>query len=213
MARHYPIGLNVEGRSAVVVGGGRVARRKVETLLECGAAVRVVAPTLEPGLRALLQQGRITVRQGPYAPADLEGAFLVIAATNAPEVNARVAADARARGVLVNSADPPEVSDFIVGAGVRRGDLVISILTGGSSPALSRHLRERLETAIGPEYGELASLLGRLRAEVLAGHASEQARAMVWQRILQSEVLDLLRAGRAADAERRAREIAVEVME
>lgn len=208
MARYYPVGLNVEGRRAVVVGGGRVALRKAETLLECGADVLVVAPDLVSELEALAEAGRIAVRRRAYQASDVAGAFLAIAATGDPAVNAQVAADCRAAGVLVNSANPPEVSDFIVGAGLRRGDLVVSILTGGGSPALSRHLRERLEAAIGPEYGELAALLGRLRPHVLAAWETERDRAAVWRKILESDVLALLRAGRPGEAERRAREIA-----
>lgn len=199
--RYYPIGLNVEGRCAVVVGAGEVARRKIETLLECGAAVRVVAPEADPAVASLAGEGRIEWRRRAYAPEDLEGAFLAVAATDAPAINRQVAADARERGVLVNSADPPEVSDFIVASGVRRGDLVISILTGGSSPALSRRIRQQLEEMFGPEYEELVALLGRLRPEVIAARPTERERARVWHRILDSEVLELLRAGRPAEAE------------
>lgn len=213
MTRYYPIALNVEGRRAVVVGGGAVARRKVETLRECGALVRVVAPELDERLEQLARRGEIESRRGDYQAADLDGAFLVIAATNSAAVNARVAADARAAGVLLNSADAPEVSDFLVSAGVRRGDLLISVFTGGHSPALSRRIREQLEAVFGPEYELLVALLGRLRPEVIAALPTDRERARVWQQILDSEVLELLRAGRAAAAEARAREIVVGAQE
>ncbi len=208
MPRYYPIALNIEGRRAVVVGGGAVALRKVETLHECGALVCVVAPAVDAGLERLAAAGAVEVRRRAYEPEDLEGAFLVVAATDRPEVNAQVAADARARGVLANSADPPDASDFIVASGVRRGDLLISVFTGGGSPALSRRIREQLEALFGPEYGDLLALLGRLRPDVIAAHPTDRARARVWHQILDSDVLDLLRAGRTADAESLARAIA-----
>ncbi|MBI3946357.1 MAG: bifunctional precorrin-2 dehydrogenase/sirohydrochlorin ferrochelatase [Armatimonadetes bacterium] len=207
MSGYYPVALKVGGRRAVVVGAGAVALRKVETLLECGAVVCVVAPEAVPEVTRLADEGCLELRRRAYEPADLEGAFLVVAATDSPAVNTGVAEDARARGVLVNSADPPEVSDFLVASGIRRGDLQIGIFTGGASPALSRRIRERLETVIGPEYGELAALLGRLRPEVIAARPTDRARARVWHRILDSDVLELLRAGRAAEAEARARGI------
>lgn len=207
MSAYYPIALKVEGRRVVVVGAGKVALRKVETLLECGAVVRVVAPTVIPELARLAREGHIELRQRPYAPHDLEGAFLAIAATDSAVVNTQVAEDARARGVLVNSAHPPDVSDFLVAAGIRRGDLQIGIFTSGASPALARYLRERLEAVIGPEYGHLAALLRELRPEGIAAGSTDQRRAELWRNILDSDVLELLRAGRFAEAKARAREI------
>jgi len=204
---YYPIALKMEGRLALVVGGGVVARRKVESLIECGARVRVVAPEAEPALAEMADAGGIELRRRPYEPGDLEGAFIAIAATDAPAVNTRVAADARARGVLVNSVDKPEECDFIATAVVRRGDLLISIFTGGSSPALSKRIREQVEALIGPEYGDLVALLGKLRPEVMAARATERERTEVWRRILDSDVPALVRAGRVADAEARAREM------
>jgi len=123
-------------------------------------------------------------------------------------VNTAVSEDARARKILVNSVDRPDECDFITPASVRRGDLLISIFTGGKSPGLSRRVRERIEEVIGPEYAEFVALLGALRPGVMAAYATEQERSRVWRRLLDSDVLALLRAGRAAEAWERAREIA-----
>lgn len=207
MNPYYPIALRVEGRLILVVGGGNIARRKVEALLECGARVRVVALEVEPVLAALAADRRIDLHLRPYAPGDLEGAYLAIAATDSPAVNTAVSVDARARGILVNSVDKAEECDFIATASVRRGDLLISIFTGGSSPALSRRIRERIEEMIGPEYAELVALLRELRPVVMAAHATEKERSRVWRRILDSDVLALLRAGRADEAGEQAREM------
>jgi len=207
---YYPIALDVQGRRAVVVGGGSVARRKIETLLECGAGVLVVAPAVDAAVAAMADEGRIELLRRAYEPEDLEGAFLVIAATDSPALNAEIAAEARGRGALANSVDPPEASDFLVASGVRRGDLTLGVFTGGSSPALARRIREQLEAQFGPEYAELAALLGRLRPDVAAALPTDRERARVWHRILDSDVLDLLRAGRTEDAEKLARQIVSE---
>ncbi|MDH7571628.1 MAG: bifunctional precorrin-2 dehydrogenase/sirohydrochlorin ferrochelatase, partial [Armatimonadota bacterium] len=145
MAQFYPVALRLEGRRVLVVGAGAVARRKVKTLLACGARVRVVAPEADPELARLAAEGEIELVLRPYRAEDLDGAFLALAAANASRVNAQVAEDARRRGVLVNCADAPDASDFLVAAAVPRGDLLIGIFTGGNSPALARRLREEIE--------------------------------------------------------------------
>src|SRR5688500_11242132 len=163
MTPYYPVCLDLRERPCVVVGGGTVAARKVEGLLECGARVTVVAPVLGPVLKHWLQEGRIAARVRPYAEGDLEGAALAIAATNEPTVNAEIAAEARARGVWLNAADDPERCDFILPSVVRRGDLQIAISTGGRSPALARRVREDLERLLPAEYADLLPLLADLR--------------------------------------------------
>ena len=200
---HFAVGLDLRDRRCVVVGGGSVAERRTGGLLASGARVTVVAPTLVPGLEARAAAGEIAVRRRPYVEGDLAGAFLAIAATDAPEVNAAVAAEARARGVLVNVADDPARGDFIVLATVRRGDLQIAISTGGRSPALARRVREDLERLLPPEYDQLLAVQAELRTEL------QQAGVAVapeqWQAALDAEVLALLRAGDRAAARARLR--------
>ncbi|MBX5491807.1 MAG: bifunctional precorrin-2 dehydrogenase/sirohydrochlorin ferrochelatase [Chloroflexi bacterium] len=200
---HFAVGLDLRDRRCVVVGGGSVAERRTGGLLASGARVTVVAPTLVPGLEARAAAGEIAVRRRPYVEGDLAGAFLAIAATDAPEVNAAVAAEARARGVLVNVADDPARGDFIVLATVRRGDLQIAISTGGRSPALARRVREDLERLLPPEYDQLLAVQAELRTEL------QQAGVTVapeqWQAAPDAEVLALLRAGDRAAARARLR--------
>jgi precorrin-2 dehydrogenase/sirohydrochlorin ferrochelatase len=202
---HYSISVDLTNRKCVVVGGGRVAERKVETFLEFGAVVAVVSPELTPSLRDLADQGMIEHVAGAYEPSSLDGAFLVVAATDDTEVNKAVFAEARRRGTLVNVVDVPELCTFFVPAMVRRGDLVISVSTSGKSPAMARRIREELESEFGPAYGELAELLGELRDEVKARYPDMAQRNRAYVRILDSDVLDLLATGRRDEAIERAR--------
>jgi uroporphyrin-III C-methyltransferase/precorrin-2 dehydrogenase/sirohydrochlorin ferrochelatase len=188
---YLPIALNIENRRCLVVGGGAVAERKLHALLEAGAKVSVVAPDLVAGLEALIDLGRIDVVRRPFEPGDVEGAFVVVAATDDPEANAAVAAAARARGILVNAADDPANCDFVTPAVVRRGDVQIAITTGGRSPALARHLRERLERQVPPEYGLLAEALGQVRDDLQRAGARPSADA--WQAAISDDLLEALR--------------------
>ena len=190
----------------MVVGGGSVAERKVETLLEFGAEVIVIAPDLTPLLSALASSNSIRHLASSYQsdlsdqsdPSDRP--FLVFAATDDREVNKRVSADCQSRGILVNVVDDPELCTFFVPAIVQREDLIISISTSGKSPAMARWLRIRLEEALGPEYGQLAGILGDLRSEVKAKYRDPGDRNQAFLRILNSDILELLRAGKQQDA-------------
>jgi precorrin-2 dehydrogenase/sirohydrochlorin ferrochelatase len=201
--RYYPALLDLNGKRCVVIGGGQVSERKTASLIACGADVVVIAPQVSDKIGRLARQGTITLLAKPYTLGDLAGAWLVIAA-GPPEVNAVVAEDARRAGILTNVVDDPDRCDFIVPAVVRRGPVLVAISTEGSSPALARRLRELIEAEVGPEYGELADLLGSLRAEVLA-IGGEDERRRIWERILDSRCLELLRQGRRDEAEREAR--------
>jgi siroheme synthase-like protein len=164
----YMANLIVEGRAAVVVGGGEVAARKVEDLLAAKAGVTVVAPRAGDRMVALANQRRIRIHCRRYETGDLAGAFLAVAATGDAEVNARVARDAAAMNVLVNVVDCPALCTFTVPATVHRGDLTLAIATEGRCPALAAILRRELETTYGPEYAALVNLFAALRQEMLA---------------------------------------------
>src|SRR4051794_1951996 len=203
MTTYYPVCLDLRDRPCVVIGGGSVAARKVTGLLDCGARVTIVAPALAPALETLAQQGQIKIHRRPYAEGDLAGAALAIAATDARDVNARVAAEARARGVWLNAADDSEHCDFILPAVIRRGDLQIAISTGGRSPALARRVREDLEQRLPAGYADLLPLLADLRAELrLEGVEVPPER---WQDAVDDYVLARLRAGDLAGARERLR--------
>lgn len=190
----YPISLiGLEARRTVVIGGGAVAVRKVAGLLAAGAAVTVISPALTPELEQRAAAGEVAVQRRPYQPGDLEGAFLVIAATDDPSVNHAVWGEASGRGCLVNVVDDPAHSNFIVPAIVRREEITLAIQTGGASPALARRLRERLAGVIGPEYGVLAGLLTELRPELLARFPPGEPRLAAALRLVDSDALEVIR--------------------
>jgi precorrin-2 dehydrogenase/sirohydrochlorin ferrochelatase len=150
-------------------------------------------------LETLAEAGRIIFIDRPYRRGDLAGAFLVIAATDDPAANQAVWREAERRGCLVNVVDDPAHSNFILPAVVRRGDVSVAISTGGASPALARRLRERLETLVGPEYGELADLLAELRPQLLSRFESGEARLAVALRLIDSGLPGILQqSGREA---------------
>ncbi|MCL6628100.1 MAG: bifunctional precorrin-2 dehydrogenase/sirohydrochlorin ferrochelatase [Armatimonadetes bacterium] len=202
---HYPVNLDLRGRKCIVVGGGNVAERKVRVLLDFDANVIVVAPQLTIGLEEMADAGKIEHINEPFRPEFLQEAFLAIAATDDRETNSAVSSKAQELGVLVNVVDDPELCTFLVPAIVRRGNVVISISTSGKSPILAKQIKEKVESCIGPEYQYLADMLGALRDEIKAKYEDSAERKLAYQRILDSEVLDLLAQGKHEEAFERAR--------
>ena len=167
---YIPIFLDVASRECVVVGGGDVAVRKVESLLEAGARVTVVSPRLSPAMEAIVARGQVTHVARNYARGDLRGCVLVYAATDDPKLHRELAAEARALGIPINVVDVPELCTFIAPAVVKRGALQIAISTAGASPAFAARLRRELEDQFGAEY---ALTLEVLRAARRMLHADE----------------------------------------
>jgi precorrin-2 dehydrogenase / sirohydrochlorin ferrochelatase len=193
-----PVNLLVRGRRVVVVGAGRIAARKIAPLLELGAVVEVVAPEAGDEVRAWADAGLVVLHQRAFAQDDLRDAWLALTATDDPAVNAAVHAAAQAGRVWVNIADDPANCSFTLVSVIRRADLVVTIGTGGRSPALAAHLRRVLEDELGPEYERLLDLLSDAREELRAsGRSSEDAE---WQRAFDEGIVDLVRAGRIDDA-------------
>ena len=209
----YPIVLtNLSGARCVVVGGGAVAERKVAGLLEGGARPIVISPSLTELLAARRAAGRIEHAARRYQEGDLAGAFLAIAATDDRAVNAAIAGDGSRRGLLVNVADDPAAGSFHTAATVRRGELLLAISTGGSSPALAARIRRELESRYGDEYGRLLALLRRLRDGPARALSPEQ-RAALWRRIVGDTILGWLRGGADERAERFATELIEKLLE
>jgi precorrin-2 dehydrogenase / sirohydrochlorin ferrochelatase len=167
---YTPIFLDVTGRQCVVVGGGEVAARKVDSLLEAGAHVIVVSPRLSPPMEAIVARGLVTHIARKYARADIRGCALVYAATDDPKLHRELAAEARALGIPINVVDVPELCTFIAPAVVKRGALQIAISTAGASPAFAARLRRELEDQFGAEY---ALTLEVLRAARRMLHADQ----------------------------------------
>lgn len=166
--RIYPVGLNIEGRKCVVVGGGRVAERKVRGLIEAGAEVHVVARKVSPGIERLAKEGRIVLAGSEYDPGILSGAVIVFAATDDPELNGQISRDARRLGVFCNNVTDPQKGDLIIPAIFRDGNLVISVSTGGASPALSARLRDRIAETVVPIWKPYVSFLEKWRRFILS---------------------------------------------
>lgn len=204
----YPMFVDLTGRRCAVVGGGGIATDKAAKLVEHGAVVRLVSPQVTSGLTRMIEDGRIAEhRRRTYRPADLEGCFLVIAATNLEQVNRVVWQDAEARNMLCNVVDAPSLCSFTVPSTVRRGDLALAVSTGGASPVLARHIRRRLEEEYGPEWEGLVSLMRDLRDELKARHADMPGRREAVERLLASDVLSLLAHGDDSGAMELARQV------
>jgi precorrin-2 dehydrogenase / sirohydrochlorin ferrochelatase len=203
----YPVFLNLEGKRAVVIGGGDVAERKVGSLLGTQAAVIVISPEVTPRLAALAHQDRITLHRRLYESGDCSGADLVLSATDDAELSRRVFEEGRAAGALVNTADQPGLCDFFMPAVVRQSRIAIAISTGGASPGLAAHLRRTISEVVGPEYGLLADLLSSVRNEIRSRVPAEGARKALHYRILDSDIIALLKRNDLAGAERLLRNI------
>lgn len=196
---YYPVFLDVKDRRCVVCGGGSVALRKVEALLKAGAVVTVVAPEVTPELQRMSDDKTIGLMPRAYLEGDLDGAFVVVAATDDREANRRIAGDARRHRCLVNAVDDAAASDFIVPSTVTRGELTVAVSTGGTSPALARKLRTRLEDYFGDEYAGLVQMAGDVRAELK--RRGIRPGEDTWQRALAlDELTALLREQRPAAA-------------
>lgn len=206
--KFYPAYLDLRDRPCVVIGGGAVAERKALVLLEAGADVTIVSPTLTPKLHELSGSGKITHLQKKFEECDVDGAFLAVAAAGSPEVNTAAAHACKKKHVLVNVASPPEESSFIVPSVVERGELLIAVSTSGASPALSQKIRSELEQRFGPEYESFLEKLSAIRIRVLEEVPDENARRKIFHELVDSNVIELLRQGKAHEAERRMAEIA-----
>jgi len=202
----YPVGLVVADRPCLVVGGGRVAARKIAGLLTCGAAVTVVAPEAHMALGLLAREGafsrlrgpHLTVHLRPYCPGEAAGYRLVVTATGDPDVDASVFRDAEDAGVWVNSADDPDHCTFVLPAVTRDGSVSVAVSTGGASPALASWLRRRVADAIGPGLGPLAALLAEARARIHA--RGDSTETLDWEGLLDGPLPALVRQGKLGEA-------------
>jgi siroheme synthase-like protein len=203
----YPIYLNLADRRVVVIGGGEVAERKIESLLGTGASIRVVSPEVTARILVLATERRIDLHRRPYESGDCLDAVLVLSASDDPAVSRAVFDDARKCGALVNTADQPRLCDFIMPAVVRRGNVAIAISTSGTSPGLAARLRQKIGRLIGPEYGRLAQLLSEARPQIRQRVSQEADRKALQYRILDSDIMRYLKENDIAGARRRLQEI------
>jgi siroheme synthase-like protein len=189
--------LSLTGRRCLVVGGGEVALEKVEGLLACDAKIVVVAPELVGELTALAAEGSIEHHARPFEPADLQGTFMAIAATDDTDVNIRVYELAEERAMLVNVVDVPPLCNFILPAIVRTGPLAIAISTAGASPALAKRMKREISAQFGTDYAELAIMLNEVRGWAKGTLPTYQDRKVFFESIVNGDPdpIALLREG------------------
>ena len=193
--RYYPINIDITDKKCVVLGGGEVAERKVESLLRCKGRVTVISPDLTLRLKELLSHSKIQHVCRAYQRGDFEGAFLVFGATSDSKVNSDANQEAIKRGILVNIVDKPEICNFIVPSVVDRDDLVITISTSGKSPALAKKIRGELEASYGEEYSIFLTIMGAVREKLLRTSNDSEKNRIIFYRLVDSNILDFLKEG------------------
>ena len=192
--QHYPLFINLTAKDALVVGAGAVGRRKIASLLRCSPrGITVIDPDISPAdIRALAASGPVSCHARTFVPADLEGKFLVFAATGDRKTNALVAALCGERNILCNIADAPLESDFFVPAHFTSGGATVAVSTGGLSPALAAHLSSELEAWVGKRYAGLLTVLGRLRPLVLHLGLSTKENTAIFRALVYSPLANYL---------------------
>ncbi len=190
--KYYPVYVDLNRRRSLVVGAGKVAARKVRSLLEAGALVRVVSPDAVEEVAELARQGKIDWQKRTFAESDLEGTFLVVGAAGDPEVNRQVYEAADSASILINIVDEPGLCNFIVPSVIRHGEFQIAISSGGASPVLARKIREVLQYRFGPNYGELVEELSRIREGLKERLPDESKRRQFWEQLIDLDFFDSL---------------------
>lgn len=193
-AKLFPAFLKLEGRRCLIVGGGPVAESKMESLLHSGAEVVIVSPKLTPGLTDRVRSGDVLWKPRVFEMADLDGVFLVVAATGDEAVNEQVFREADRRNILCNAVDEPERCHFYYSAVVQRGALQIAISTAGLSPSLAQRLRKDLEVQFGPEYEQWTEWLGRVRSALMRRGSDLESRRQLLGRLASRSIFDRLQA-------------------
>jgi len=191
--KYYPVNLDINNRSCLVVGGGSVGTRKVNTLLDCGAKVIVVSLETTDRLAEMAAAGAVTLKRRSFKPADLDGMFLVIGATDDEALNREVHQQAERRGLLCNIADRPAICNFILPSIVSRGDLLLAISTSGTSPAFAKKLRKELENKFGNEYAGFLKLMGAVRARLLSRAHEPEAHKHLFEQLIDKGLLGLVK--------------------
>jgi len=189
----FPLFLKLENRPCLVVGADTIAEGKIAGLLEAQATVRVVAPEATPQVQSWAQEKKLEWQQRYYEASDLQGMFLVVAATSSAKIHEQIFAEARRQNVLCNVVDVPHLCDFFYPAVVRRGALQIAISTAGESPALAQRLRKELEVQFGPDYEAWVTALGEARAEIAARDLTTEDRKELMHELASEEFFQLFR--------------------
>ena len=201
----YPVNLELANKKCAVIGGGSVAWRKAKTLLQAQALVTVISPKVCEPLAQLVEKNMITYHAKSYCLGDLHDFFLVVCATDNPEINKQAAIEAKSNHALVNVVDGSFSSDFTVPAQVQRGDLLITVSTNGQSPAFTRLIKEQLANTYNENYAEFLQLLAKIRGQLKEEVLDSKERELIWQKVLTEEILTFLQQGKLEEAEAKIR--------
>ncbi|MBF8983579.1 bifunctional precorrin-2 dehydrogenase/sirohydrochlorin ferrochelatase [Lutibacter sp. B2] len=202
MPNYYPIMIDITNRKCIVVGGGKVAERKILSLLEANGDVLVISPDTTEKMNELYHQEKIEIIKRAYTKGDLKEAYLVYVATDKNEVNEACLKEAREEGILINIVDQPDMCDFIVPASIKKGDLNITISTNGKSPMLCRKIRKELELIYNDEYALYIDALGKLRKQVLMDIDDIKTRKEIFRKIVYSNLLEEYKNEKVHDIEK-----------
>ena len=200
MVEYYPINLNLKSRKCVVIGAGLVAQRRVNRLLSCGAKVTLISPKVSSALKTLAKNKKIVIKNKTANIKDLSSAYLVICATDDRKMNSFVSSYCKRKGVLVNVVDSPMKCNFILPSVMTRGNLTISISTGGVSPALSKKIRQDLEKIFGSEYAKFLRIMKKLRPEVIKTIKDPKSRKALFKRAVEADVPNLIKRDKEEQA-------------
>ena len=198
-----PVFVKLKDKLCVIVGGGKVAQRKAESLIGCGAAVKVVSPLVEKQIKQWASEGFLTWCEKKFSEDDLNGAFIAFASTDDSSKNEKVVETCNRKGIMVNAVDEPELCDFFVPSVIRRKSLAVAISTEGKSPLLAQRLRKELEQILADEYGEFLEILGEQREKIKQAEPDRQKRKKIFKALVNSDIIDLLKAGKRKEAEER----------
>lgn len=202
--RYYPVFLDLQGSSCLIVGAGDVGRRKLKGLLSCNPAQVLVLDTCDPGnaFDCFREHKAVHLEIRAVIPEDIHEKTLVFACTGSAEVNAQIAQFCREQGRHCNVIDDPTAGDFIVPAHFSSGDIVVALSTGGHSPALAKRIKTEMQNYLGGRFAALATLMGRIRPLVLALGNETQQNTLLFRELVNSELVDALETGDACVAER-----------
>jgi precorrin-2 dehydrogenase/sirohydrochlorin ferrochelatase len=198
MPTFYPVFLNLTGRRCVIIGGGQIAEGKISKLLDSGAKIIVISPDATQGIRSFAERGQIELDLRKYQQGDLQGAFLVIAATNDREVNQEIFEEAEKQGILLNAVDDMPRCSFIAPSIVEKGPVTVAISTGGASPALARKLRENMEVSSALDWADATGVLSKARQIIKDEQIAVDPQR--WQCCMTDELLTMIQAGHENEA-------------
>jgi len=199
--RLTPLFISLKDRDVLVIGGGKVAYRKIRSLMKSGAHVRVIAPELNKALERAHTDGQIDCRERAFKKSDIQDQFLVVAATNDTKTNKLIANTATEKNILVNVADAPELCTFMLPSVLDREPLSIAVSSGGSSPILARQLLAKIATTVPANFGELATFIGKHRLALKQELPDIELRRAFWNDVIEGNISELVLSGRVQDAD------------